>query len=94
MANIESQILGIKETENRQNDVKSFFSSGKKFRIKNVDAEEYSNVNGVLIGNILPLSKKREMANGLKKLTYNGFDIEIDEEIKIKQTKQKKVEDD
>ena len=103
---IENQVLGIDEPIIKQNDIKDFFTSDKKFRIKNVGAESFSIVNGSLIKNILPFSKKQEMANGLKNLEYNGFIIEVVEEVgpiirenrtveeQLKPKKKKRVTDD
>lgn len=78
---IENQVLGKKETKENINSVKDFFATGKQFKIKNVGVKDFSLVDASLIKNILPFSKKQDFANGLKSLEYNGFIIEVIEEI-------------
>jgi thermostable 8-oxoguanine DNA glycosylase len=78
---IENQVLGKKETKENLNNVKTFFVAEKKFKVKNVGSDSFSIVDGSIIKNILPFAKQQEIANGLKNLTYNGFIIEVIEEI-------------
>ena len=78
---IENLVLGNKEPEVKRVSQNELFTVNQKYKVKHEKIEDLSTVNGAVIKNILPYGEKLKLINGAKSLKYNGFIIEVIEEI-------------
>ena len=78
---IENQVLGRKEPEVKRINDNELFTVHKKYKVKHEKVKNSSIIDGETIKNILPINEKIKLAEGAKKLEYNGFIIEVIEEI-------------
>jgi hypothetical protein len=77
---IENQVLGNKEPEVKKLNDNELFTTHKKYKVKHEKVKDSSIIDGETIKNILPINEKIKLAEGAKKLEYNGFIIEVIEE--------------
>ena len=78
---IENQVLGRKEPKIKRINDNELFTVHKKYKVKHEKVKNSSIIDGETIKNILPINEKIKLAEGAKKLEYNGFIIEVIEEI-------------